>query len=41
MGAMAFLYEKQRVNVPMLLGLIHGLCDIDDIEKSVPFMIFE
>ncbi|QWA93132.1 hypothetical protein [Klebsiella michiganensis] len=41
MGAMAYLYAKQRVNVPMRLGLIHGLCDIDDIEKSVPYIIVE
>lgn len=41
MGAMAFLYAKQRVNVPMRLGLITGLCDIDDIKKSVPSIKIE
>ena len=41
MGSMAFLFVKQRVNVPMRLGLSMGLCDIEDIEKSVPFIMVD
>lgn len=38
MGAMAYLYAKKRINVPMRLGLTMGLCNIKDIEKSVQFI---
>lgn len=41
MGSMAFLFAKQRVNVPMRLGLSMGLCDIEDIEQSVPFIMVD
>lgn len=41
MGSMAFLLAKQRVNVPMRLGLSMGLCDIEDIEQSVPFIMVD
>lgn len=41
MGSMAFLHAKQRVNVPMRLGLSMGLCDIEDIEQSLPFIMVD
>ncbi|ESL45248.1 hypothetical protein L460_05079 [Klebsiella pneumoniae BIDMC 24] len=38
MGAMAYLYAKRRLNVPTRLGLMMGLCDLKDIEDSIPLI---
>ncbi|EGT5675343.1 hypothetical protein AGJ34_20450 [Cronobacter dublinensis subsp. dublinensis] len=38
MGAMAFLYARHRVNVPMRLGLAMGLLDQEDIKKAINFI---
>lgn len=41
MGAMAYLYAKKSMNVPMRLGLTMGLCKIEDIENSVQYIEIE
>lgn len=38
MGAMAYLYAKRRLNVPTRLGIMMGLCDLKDIEDSIPLI---
>ncbi|EHV82940.1 hypothetical protein ACM2U1_11390 [Escherichia coli] len=41
MGAMAYLYAKNRLNVPTRIGLVMGMCDIEDIKNTIPFIKIE
>ncbi|EOC0011590.1 hypothetical protein ACI0X9_003274 [Cronobacter turicensis] len=38
MGAMAYLFARKSINVPMRLGLIMGLVDESDLKKSTSFI---
>lgn len=38
MGAMAYLYAKRRLNVPTRMGIILGLCELNDIENTIPLI---
>ncbi|HHT4259169.1 TPA: hypothetical protein ACTYZB_004836 [Klebsiella variicola] len=37
-GAMAFLYANRRMNVPMRLGVVYGVLNIDDLEATIPLI---
>ncbi|MDM5008286.1 hypothetical protein QT349_26215 (plasmid) [Escherichia coli] len=38
MGAMAYPYANNRLNVPTRIGLVMGMCDIEDIKNTIPFI---
>lgn len=38
MGAMAYLFAKRRLNVTTRLGIMMGLCDLKDIENTIPLI---
>nr|WP_282562039.1 hypothetical protein [Providencia rettgeri] len=38
MGAMAYLYAKKRLNVPTRIGIVMGMCDVEDIKNTIPLI---